>query len=91
MDPEYERRLLRQPNGRSPLSNSVSIKLLLVSDTVSPSKVYGIRLLHCSSGRGGGVLGYISYGEVRMRPNFETQKKSRYAKENPKKVQQPKT
>ena len=26
-----------------------------------------------------------------MRPNFETQKKSRHAKENPKKVQQPKT
>ena len=25
MDPEYERRLLRQSNGRSPLSNSVSI------------------------------------------------------------------
>ena len=24
----------------------------------------------------GGVLGYISYGEVRMRPNFETRKKS---------------
>lgn len=48
MDPEYERRLLRQPNGRSPLSNSVSIKLLLVSETVSPSKVYVIRLLHCN-------------------------------------------
>lgn len=27
MDPEYERRLLRQPNGRSPLSNSVSINI----------------------------------------------------------------
>ena len=36
-------------------------------------------------GGGGGILGYISYGEVRMRPNFETQKKSRHAKENPKK------
>lgn len=31
MDPEYERRLLRQPNGRSPLGNSVRISNILKS------------------------------------------------------------